>query len=48
MTIQEAKNKIAETNARTDIGPAQKAAIGMRVRSQCLRDNPEMDVDELA
>ncbi|CAB5207046.1 hypothetical protein UFOVP180_17 [uncultured Caudovirales phage] len=47
MTIEEAKSKIEEIYARTDIGEAQKAAMSMRVRSQCRRDNPEMDVDEL-
>lgn len=47
MTIEEAKTKINEIYARTDIGAAQKAMLSMRILAQARRENPDIDADEL-
>jgi outer membrane protein assembly factor BamD (BamD/ComL family) len=47
MTLEQAKEQIAAIHARTDIGPAQKAAMVFRVQAQARRANPEMAIDEL-
>ena len=47
MTIQQANDKIREIADRSDIGPAQKQVMIMRVRAQAHRDNPDADDDLL-
>jgi len=47
MTLEQAQTKIQEIQARSDIGPAQKAAMILRVQGQARRDNPDADYDTL-
>lgn len=47
MTIEQAKTQRDEIMVRTDIGPAQKAAMIMRLIAQTRRDNPDADIDAL-
>jgi hypothetical protein len=47
MTIEQAKTLIQDIQNRTDIGPAQKAAMTLRVQAQFRRENPNEDFDEL-
>lgn len=47
MTLEQAKEKIAEIHNRSDIGLGQKSAMCMRIVAQFRRANPDAEIDEL-
>ena len=47
MTLDEAKTRRDEIVARTDIGPAQKSVLLMRLHGQLRREHPEVELADL-
>ena len=43
MTLEQARTRRDEIVARTDIGPAQKSVLLMRLHVQLRREHPEVD-----
>ena len=47
MTLEQARQRRDEIVARTDIGPAQKSVLLMRLHGQLRREHPEVELADL-
>jgi hypothetical protein len=47
MTLEQIKTRRDEIVARTDIGPAQRASMLMRLQAQLRREHPEVELADL-
>ena len=47
MTLEQARQRRDQIVARTDIGPAQKSVLLMRLHGQLRREHPEVDLADL-
>ena len=47
MTLEQARQRRDQIVARTDIGPAQKSVLLMRLHGQLRREHPEVELADL-